>query len=68
MLRFASGAILSFRSRRFGSGSGSAFLTSGFAVLEFIYILVQYQRGATITGWASVMTFLSLMFASCSCC
>jgi len=31
-------------------------------VLEFIYILVQYSAGATITGWASVMTFLSLMF------
>ena len=62
MLRFASGAILSFSLAPLRLGIWIGFLTSGFAVLEFVYILVQYQRGATITGWASVMTFLSLMF------
>ena len=62
MLRFASGAILSFSLAPLRLGIWIGFMTSGFAVLEFIYILIQYRRGATITGWASVMTFLSLMF------
>jgi glycosyltransferase involved in cell wall biosynthesis len=62
MLRFATGAILSFSLAPLRLGIWIGFLTSGFAVLEFVYILVQYQRGATVTGWASVMAFLSLMF------
>jgi glycosyltransferase involved in cell wall biosynthesis len=62
MLRFASGAILSFSLAPLKLGIWIGFMTSGFAVLELLYILYEYSRGATITGWASVMTFLSLMF------
>ncbi|MEO8903948.1 MAG: glycosyltransferase family 2 protein [Polyangiaceae bacterium] len=62
MLRFAFGAILSFSLAPLRLGIWIGFMSSGFAVLEFIYILYEYERGATITGWASVMTFLSLMF------
>jgi len=62
MLRFASGAILSFSLVPLRFGIWIGFVTSGLAALELAYILVQYARGATITGWASVMTFLSLMF------
>ena len=30
--------------------------------MELSYILIQYFRGQTITGWASMMGFMSLMF------
>ena len=62
MLRFASGAILSFSLAPLKLGIWIGFLTSGFAVLELAYILFQYFAGHTITGWASMMAFMSLMF------
>ena len=37
-------------------------MTSGLASLELIYILVEYFLGHTVTGWASMMAFMSLMF------
>jgi len=62
MLRFAFGAILSFSLAPLRLGIWIGFLTSGLAVLELSYILIQYFRGQTITGWASMMGFMSLMF------
>ena len=62
MLRFASGAILSFSLAPLKLGIWIGFLTSVLAILELSYILVQYFRGQTITGWASMMGFMSLMF------
>ncbi|MEI9950204.1 MAG: glycosyltransferase family 2 protein [Pseudomonadota bacterium] len=62
MLRFASGAILSFSLAPLKLGIWIGFLTSGLAILELSYILVQYFRGQTVTGWASMMGFMSLMF------
>jgi dolichol-phosphate mannosyltransferase len=62
MLRFASGAILSFSLAPLRIGIWVGFLTSGLAVLELGYILFAYSQGKTITGWASVTTFVSLMF------
>jgi dolichol-phosphate mannosyltransferase len=62
MLRFASGAILSFSLAPLRLGIWIGFITSGLAVLEFIYILYEYEQGKTIVGWPSVMAFLSLMF------
>jgi glycosyltransferase involved in cell wall biosynthesis len=62
MLRFASGAILSFSLAPLRLGIWIGFMTSGLAVLEFIYILYEYEQGKTIVGWPSVMAFLSLMF------
>ena len=62
MLRFASGAILSFSLAPLKLGIWIGFLTSGLAILELSYILIQYFRGQTITGWASMMGFMSLMF------
>ena len=62
MLRFASGAILSFSLAPLKLGIWIGFFTSGLAVLELSYILIQYFRGRTITGWASMMGFMSLMF------
>jgi len=62
MLRFASGAILSFSLAPLRLGIWIGFLTSALSVLELSYILIQYFRGQTITGWASMMGFMSLMF------
>ena len=62
MLRFAAGAILSFSLAPLKLGIWIGFLTSVLAVLELSYILIQYFRGQTITGWASMMGFMSLMF------
>jgi dolichol-phosphate mannosyltransferase len=62
MLRFAFGAILSFSLAPLKLGIWIGFLTSAFAVLELGYIIVQYFRGQTVTGWASMMAFTSLMF------
>jgi glycosyltransferase involved in cell wall biosynthesis len=62
MLRFASGAILSFSLAPLKLGIWIGFLTSALAILELSYILIQYFRGQTITGWASMMGFMSLMF------
>jgi dolichol-phosphate mannosyltransferase len=62
MLRFASGAILSFSLAPLRLGIWFGFFTSGLALLELAYILVQYFRGNTVTGWASLMAFMALMF------
>jgi dolichol-phosphate mannosyltransferase len=62
MLRFASGAILSFSLAPLRFGIWIGFFTSGLAVLEFAYILYAYFRGRTITGWASMMAFMAFMF------
>ncbi len=62
MLRFAAGALLSFSLLPLRLGIWVGFLTSAFAACELIYILYRYTQGQTVTGWASVMTFMSLMF------
>jgi dolichol-phosphate mannosyltransferase len=62
MLRFASGAILSFSLAPLKLGIWIGFATSGLAVLELAYILYAYFAGHTITGWSSMMAFMSLMF------
>ena len=62
MLRFASGAILSFSLAPLRLGIWIGFMTSGLAVAEFIYVFVQYFLGHPVTGWASMMAFMALMF------
>jgi glycosyltransferase involved in cell wall biosynthesis len=62
MLRFASGALLSFSLLPLRLGIWLGFLTSAFAACELVYIVYQYAQGRTVTGWASVMTFMALMF------
>ncbi|HWZ87706.1 MAG TPA: glycosyltransferase family 2 protein [Polyangiaceae bacterium] len=62
MLRFASGAILSFSLVPLRFGIWIGFLTSGLAVVELGYILYAYFSGKTVTGWSSMMAFMSLMF------
>ena len=62
MLRFASGAVLSFSNKPLRLGIWIGILTSALAFLEILYVLVQYLRGMTVTGWASIVGILSLMF------
>ncbi len=62
MLRFAFGALLSFSALPLRLGIWIGFLTSALAFAEICYIVVQYFRGHTVQGWASVMTVMSFMF------
>jgi dolichol-phosphate mannosyltransferase len=62
MLRFAIGAVVSFSTKPLRLGIWIGILTSVLAFLEILYVLIQYIRGMTVTGWASVVGILSLMF------
>ncbi|HET9955015.1 MAG TPA: glycosyltransferase family 2 protein [Polyangiaceae bacterium] len=62
MLRFSTGAMLSFSVVPLRLGIGIGLITSFFAFLELCYILFTYFTGHAIPGWASVMTVMSLMF------
>jgi glycosyltransferase involved in cell wall biosynthesis len=62
MLRFATGAMLSFSAFPLRLGISVGFVTSALAFVELCYILVTYLRGHVVPGWASLMTVMSLMF------
>lgn len=63
MLRFASGAVVSFTAKplRFGIWMGG--LTAVASLSELAYVIVQYLRGTTVPGWASITGVMSLLFA-----
>ena len=63
MLRFSTGAILSFSMLPLRLGIWIGFIMSLLAIAETCYIITRYLQGATVPGWASVMTFLAFMFA-----
>jgi len=63
MLRFAAGAMVSFSMLPLRLGIWAGFFTSLLALAEIAYIIVQYFRGETVPGWASLMTVMSMMFA-----
>ena len=62
MLKFSSAAIVSFSLIPLKFGIWVGFLTSFLAMIEIIYIMFVFFSGGTVAGWASVMTFMSLMF------
>ncbi len=62
MLKFASGAIVSFSTKPLRIGIGIGVLTSILAFLELIYVLIQYSAGNTAPGWASTVGIVSLLF------
>lgn len=62
MLRFSAGAMIAFSTTPLKLGIWLGFVTSALAFVEVGYILVQYFRGNVVPGWASLMTFMSLMF------
>lgn len=61
MLSFATGALISFSTRPLRLGIGLGIATSLLAFLELIYILVQYIRGDTVSGWASTVGIVSFL-------
>lgn len=62
MLRFSAGALLAFSLTPLRLGIWLGFFMSALAFVEIVYIFSQYFSGNTVPGWASVMTFMSLMF------
>jgi dolichol-phosphate mannosyltransferase len=62
MLRFAKGAIISFSTKPLIIGVWLGLITSLLSFLEIVYVLIQYTRGVTISGWASTLGVLSFLF------
>jgi glycosyltransferase involved in cell wall biosynthesis len=62
MLRFAGSAIVSFSTKPLKLGIWLGIFTAALALLELVYILIQYSRGVTIPGWASTVGILSFLF------
>jgi dolichol-phosphate mannosyltransferase len=63
MLRFASGAIVSFSTKPLRFGIWLGCLTALASLAELTYVIVQYFRGRTVPGWASITGVMSLLFA-----
>lgn len=63
MLRFSVTALTSFSGEPLRLGIWLGFAMSVLAFAEVGYILVRHHQGGTVPGWASVMAFLSIMFA-----
>jgi dolichol-phosphate mannosyltransferase len=62
MLRFASGAMVSFSTKPLILGVWIGILTSVLACIEILYIVIQYVRGATVPGWASTTSIMVFLF------
>jgi len=62
MLRFASGAIVSFSTKPLRMAIWLGVLTGLASLVELAYVLVQYFRGATVPGWASITAVMSFLF------
>ena len=63
MMRFASGAIVSFSTKPLKLGIWLGVMTGAFALLELLYVMVQFARGETVPGWASITALIALLFA-----
>ena len=62
MLNFAKGSIISFSTKPLVLGIWLGVITSAFAFLYIIYILVQVLSGETVAGWASTVGITSFLF------
>lgn len=62
MLRLAGSGVISFSTVPLRLGIWIGLATGALAFLEIVYIVVQYARGHTVPGWASVLTVVSFMF------
>ncbi len=62
MIKFASGAIVSFSVKPLKFSVWLGFLTSFAAFIELAYILWAYTQGITVPGWASMLGVTSLLF------
>lgn len=59
MLRFATDAVISFSTKPLRIRIWIGMMTSFLALLEIVYVFVQYSRGVTVSGWASTVGILS---------
>jgi dolichol-phosphate mannosyltransferase len=62
MVRFAVGAVISFSAKPLRLGIWLGLWTSLLALAEIGYALVQYLRGQTVPGWASLTAVISFLF------
>ena len=62
MIRFATGAVISFSTKPLRFGIWLGLITSMLAFIEIVYIFVTYLRGDTVPGWASTVGILSFLF------
>jgi dolichol-phosphate mannosyltransferase len=62
MLRFAATAIVTFTTRPLYIGIWIGTALAIFAFLELAFVLVQFARGVTVPGWASLVGVSSLLF------
>ena len=62
MTRFAVGAVISFSSKPLKIGIWIGLCTSLLALGEIGYAFVQYLRGETVPGWASLTAVMSFLF------
>jgi glycosyltransferase involved in cell wall biosynthesis len=62
MVRFSTGAMLSFSMLPLKAGIWLGFLTSILSFIGIILVVIDYFQGNTVRGWASVMVLMSMMF------
>jgi dolichol-phosphate mannosyltransferase len=62
MLGFASGAVVSFSAKPLYVAIWMGLLTGLASLAELAYVVVQYVRGRTVPGWASIVGVTSLFF------
>jgi dolichol-phosphate mannosyltransferase len=62
MLRFALTAVITFTTRPLHIAIWAGLALALFAFVELGYVAVQYLRGVTVPGWASLVGISSLLF------
>ncbi|MEO8667448.1 MAG: glycosyltransferase family 2 protein [Bauldia sp.] len=62
MLRFATTGIVTFTTRPLYIGIWLGTALALFAFVELAYVMVQYARGVTVPGWASLVGLSSMLF------
>lgn len=62
MLSFAAKAIASFSSKPLKIGVYIGLVTSFFAFIEIFYVIYEVYLGRTVSGWASTVGLISLLF------
>lgn len=63
MLRFAAAATLSFSTKPLRLGIYLGFITSIASLSELLFIVIQFFRGKTVPGWASMVGVTALLFS-----
>lgn len=62
MIKFAAKSIISFSVKPLVLGIWIGIITSMLAFLEIVYVVIQFSRGVTVPGWASIIAVISFLF------